>query len=103
MNSNEKTPIATVDLSLKQQRLLLREQLATQRQVIELKLGPLPVEHGPWFPRSSTMRFFVQRPELMKKLLGQIAGLAIGASFIKSTHPLLAIAKFLHSSTKPRR
>jgi hypothetical protein len=103
MNSIENNRIAPTQESLEQQRLLLREQLATQRQVLVLKLGPVPTERTQWAPRSNTMRFFIQRPELLKKLLGQIAGLAIGASFIKSMHPLLAITKFLHSSFSSRR
>ena len=87
MNSTENKLIVPAEKSLQQQRLLLREQLATQRQVLVLKLGPVPTERTQWVPRSNTMRFFIQRPELLKKLLGQIAGLAIGASFIKSMHP----------------
>lgn len=103
MNINENNSAVPTVLSLKQQRLLLRQQLASQRQVIELKLGPLPAERTQWNPRSNTMRFLMQRPELMKKLLGQFAGLVIGASFAKSMHPVLAIAKFLHLSIKSRR
>lgn len=98
MNSIENKIIVHAEQSLQQQRLLLREQLTTQRQVLALKLGPVPTESTRFYPRSKTMRFLMQRPELMKKLLG----LVIGASFIKSMHPVLTIAKFLHSSAKPR-
>jgi hypothetical protein len=103
MNSSEKKPSASADIPLLQQRFLLRQQLASQRQVIERQLGPVPAERSQAYPRSNTMRFFMQRPELMKKLLGQLTGLVIGASFVKSMHPLLAITKFLHSSFSSRR
>lgn len=101
--NNEISSIPPIEMSLKQQRLQLREQLANQRQVIAFKLGPVRAESTQWVPRSNTMRFLTQRPELMKKLLGQFAGLVIGASFAKSMHPVLAIAKLLHLSTKSRR
>lgn len=96
MNISEKKPSAPANMSLKQQRLALRAQLASQRQVITLQLGPVPTESTRFYPRSKTMRFFTQRPELMKKLLS----LAIGASFIKSMHPVLSIVKLLHSASK---
>ena len=103
MNTSVTTPATPAAISLTQQRVLLREQMASQRQLIEFQLGPEPAERSQSYPRSNTMRFLTQRPELMKKLLGQLAGLLIGASFLKSMHPLLAIAKFLHLSSKTRR
>ena len=99
MNISAKDNVASEDIPLQQQRLALRALLAGQRQAIESQLGPVPAEGARLYPRSKTMRFLTQRPELMKKLLG----LAVGASFIKSMHPVLTIAKFLHSSSKPRR
>ena len=98
MNIRATNNMPSADSPLQQQRLALRVQLANQRQVIEARLGPVQTVSTRLYPRSKTMRFFTQRPELMKKLLG----LMIGASFIKSMHPVLTIAKFLHSSAKPR-
>lgn len=98
MNTSVNTPATTAEISLTQQRVLLRQQMATQRQVLALKLGPVQTENMRLYPRSKTMRLLTQRPELLKKLLG----LVVGASFIKSMHPVLTIAKFLHSSAKSR-
>lgn len=103
MNTNLTTPTTPVEISLAEQRVLLRKQMASQRQLIEFKLGPVPAERSQSYPRSNTMRFLTQRPELMKKLLGQLTGLVISASFLKSMHPLLAIAKLLQSSFSSRR
>lgn len=103
MNTNVTTPATPAKISLIQQRILLREQMASQRRLIEFQLGPVPVERSQSYPRSNTMRFLTQRPELMKKLLGQLTGLVISASFLKSMHPLLAIAKFLYLRSKTRR
>lgn len=96
MIKNSKNNTAPADLSLKQQRLVLRQQMTSQRLIIESQLGPLQTENTGLYPRSKTMRFMMQRPELMKKLLG----LVIGASFIKSMHPVLTILKFLQSGSK---
>lgn len=98
MNTSVKTPATTAEISLAQQRILLRQQMASQRLIIESQLGPVRTENTRLYPRSKTMRFLMQRPELMKKLLG----LVVGASFIKSMHPVLTIAKFLYSNAKPR-
>ncbi len=103
MSTNLTTPTTPAETSLAQQRVLLREQMASQRQLIEFQLGPVPAERSQSYPRSNTMRFLTQRPELMKKLLGQLTGLVISASFLKSMHPMLAIAKFMHLSSKTRR
>ena len=103
MNTSVTTPATSAEISLAQQRILLRKQMASQRQLIEFQLGPVPAERSQSYPRSNTMRFLTQRPELMKKLLGQLTGLVISASFLKSMHPLLAIAKFLQSSFGSRR
>jgi hypothetical protein len=99
MNLNTKNNTALTDISLQQQRLVLRQQMASQRLVIESQLGPLPTENSRLYPRSKIMRFLTPRPELMKKILG----LVIGASFIKSMPRILSIVKFLYSSSKPRR
>lgn len=98
MNTSVKTPAIPAEISLTQQRVLLRQQMSSQRQLIERQIGPVQTESMRLYPRSKIMRFLTQRPELMKKLLG----LAVGASFIKSMHPVLTIAKFLHSSAKTR-
>lgn len=91
MTANQMNINTPNKLSLQQQRFALRAQLASQRLVIESQLGPIPTESTRLYPRSKTMRFLTQRPELMKKLLG----LVIGASFVKSMHPVLTIAKLL--------
>ncbi len=98
MNISVNNTMPVAEISLQQQRLALRAQMANQRQVIVLQLGPEQTESAQLYPRSKIMRFLTQRPELMKKLLN----LVIGASFIKSMHPVLTIVKFLHSSAKPR-
>lgn len=96
MNLSEKNNTISVDITLKQQRLILREKMASQRLVIESQIGPPQTENAGQYPRSKIMRFLTQRPELMKKILG----LAVSASFIKSIHPILTISKLLHSSLK---
>jgi hypothetical protein len=46
---------STTDLSLAEQRRVLRERLRAQRQLIANRLGPPPEANG-GYPRSKTMR-----------------------------------------------
>ncbi|MEO6172381.1 MAG: hypothetical protein ABIP02_04625 [Arenimonas sp.] len=78
--------------SLADQRLLMRRKIREQRAVIQGQLAPMqPISST--YPRSKIMRFFVQRPGLAVKLLTQVAGVFVGASFIKSMTTAFGFAK----------
>jgi hypothetical protein len=81
--------------ALKRQRLLLRSRLSAQRRVIMHKLGPGRMEGAGAYPRSRTMRFLKEHPDLVRKLLGQAALLTMGGPVIKSLVSGIAFAKLL--------
>jgi hypothetical protein len=82
--------------ALKRQRLLVRSRLSAQRRVIMQDMGPAPSEAAARsYPRSRTMRFLSEHPDLVRKLLGQGALLALGGPVIKSLVSALAFAKLL--------
>ena len=80
--------------ALAEQRLLMRKKIREQRAVIEQQLAPMqPISST--YPRSKIMRFFVQRPGLAIKLLTQVAGVFVGASFMKSMTAAFGIVRQL--------
>ena len=60
-------------VSLAGQRQALREQLRVQRQALALELAAAGGSGG-GYPRSVTMRWLIREPELVGKLVGQLAG-----------------------------
>ena len=92
---NSLEPIAPAE-ALKRQRLQVRSRLSAQRRVIMQDLGPAPSEAAARsYPRSRTMRFLSEHPDLVRKLLGQGALLALGGPIIKSLVSAMAFAKLL--------
>jgi len=92
---NTLEPIAPAE-ALKRQRLQVRSRLSAQRRVIMQDLGPAPSEAAARsYPRSRTMRFLSEHPDLVRKLLGQGALLALGGPIIKSLVSAMAFAKLL--------
>lgn len=83
---------------LERQRLLLRSRLSGQRRVIMQKLGPAPSERTHGYPRSRTMRFLKEHPDLVRKLLGQAALLTLGGPVIKSLLSGMAFARLLRGT-----
>ncbi len=76
--------------SLAEQRQSIRRQLQLQRQVVAQRLAPTATTGG-GYPRSMTMRFLIQRPELVTRLLKLI----VGARLASSIAPLLALLHLL--------
>lgn len=88
--------------ALKRQRLLLRSRLSGQRRVIMQKLAPVASEATYGYPRSRTMRFLKEHPDLVKKLLGQATLLTLGGPVIKSLLSGMAFAKLLRGGANRR-
>lgn len=89
MSSIIQTPAST---SLSEQRQLMRKKIREQRAVIEHQLAPMqPISSE--YPRSNTMRFFTQRPGLAIKLLTEVAGIFLGATFLKSMTTAFGFAR----------
>lgn len=66
---------ADTPASLAGQRAALCEQLRVQRQALALELTAAGGDgRGGGYPRSVTMRWLIREPELVGKLVGQIAG-----------------------------
>ena len=67
--SNESDVLVSpeVEVSLAVQRETIRRKIHLQRELIQTRLGPDPVENTA-YPRSNIMRFFTQRPGLATKL-----------------------------------
>lgn len=70
------------DISLAEQRQVLRQRLLAQRQLIAHQLGATPAVDG-GYPRSMTMRFLIRRPALAARLLAGLATLLVGARFFR--------------------
>ncbi|HWR96490.1 MAG TPA: hypothetical protein VN248_07165 [Arenimonas sp.] len=96
---NSIEPIAPAE-ALKRQRLQLRNRLSAQRRVIMQKLGPVRPEGAGTYPRSRTMRFLKEHPDLVRKLLGQGALLALGGPLFKSLVSGMAFAKLLRGGDR---
>jgi hypothetical protein len=71
------------DVSLTEQRLVLRQRLQAQREEIARRLGPLSATDG-GYPRSRTMRFLARRPALAGQLLAGLASLLVGRRIFRS-------------------
>jgi hypothetical protein len=67
-----------VEASLAEQRQSLLGQLRLQREVIAQQLAPAENAQKR-FPRSFTMRFLIQRPELATRLATLVAGGRVGS------------------------
>lgn len=83
-----------VDMSLAAKRESIRGKIHAQRELIQDRLGPEPVENSA-YPRSNTMRFFSQRPGLATKLALELAGVFVGARILKSVSVAIGVAKML--------
>ena len=93
-NTSDVMVSAEVDMSLAAKREILRSKIHAQRELIETRLGPDPVENTA-YPRSNTMRFFSQRPGLATKLAVELAGIFVGARILKSVSVAIGFAKML--------
>ncbi len=87
--------------TLIEQREILRRKLLTQRILIARQIDPSPAESNV-YPRSMTMRFLTQRPELALKLLAEFAAMMVGARFFRSMNTALAVARILKSASVTR-
>ena len=83
-------------ISLIQQRETLRKRLLAQRQQLADQLQP-STEIADSYPRSVTMRFLTQQPELATRLLTGLATLLMGARLLKSMTATLALVRVLRS------
>ena len=92
MNTHSTTPLAD-------QRLILRQQLLAQRQVIAEKMGQASSPKN-GYPRSMTMRFLTERPALIVNLLTGLATLLVGRRLIKTISAALIVAKIVQSVAK---
>jgi len=93
---------SNTDLSLAEQRRVLREQLQAQRQLIANRLGPAPESNG-GYPRSKTMRFLTQRSALTAVLLAEFVALLVGARYVKSSTAVRAMARIVRSASIAKR
>lgn len=82
--------------SLIQQREMLRQRLQAQREQLAEQLQPSK-EIADSYPRSMTMRFLTQQPELATRLLTGLATLFLGARLLKSMTATLALMRVLRS------
>lgn len=82
------------NISLVQQRETLRQRLQAQREQLAEQLKP-PTEMVDSYPRSMTMRFLTQQPQLAARLLTGLATLLVGARLLKSMIATLALVRAL--------
>lgn len=80
-------------VSLAGQRRALREQLKAQRRALARELAAAD-DIGDGYPRSVTMRWLIREPELVGKLVGQIAGARTAAAL----PVVLLLVRLLHST-----
>jgi len=92
---------STTELSLVEQRRVLRQQLVAQRQVIAQQLDPSPEVVG-GYPRSATMRFLTRRPALIAGVFAGLAGLLVRARFFKLVTTALGMFRMVRSITSSR-
>lgn len=88
--------------SLKEQRESLRLQLRTQRQRIALRIDPPPPAPGE-YPRSKTMRFLMQRPQLLATLGSIVAAKLVGPRAIKGIATALTVIGIVRSNRRERQ
>ncbi len=81
-----------------EERQALRQRMSEQRQLIAYQLGPKPAVDRA-YPRSMTMRFLTQRPELAARLGGLLAAQFLGARVFKVMSTALALAKIVRSAS----
>ena len=81
-----------------EERQALRQRMLEQRQLIAYQLGPKPAVNSA-YPRSMTMRFLTQRPELAARLGGLLAAQFLGARVFKVMSTALALAKIVRSAS----
>lgn len=77
------------DLSLAEQRQLLRVQLQTQRAIIAAQLEPKEAEENNTYPRSMIMRFLTQQNGAT--MLAEGAAVFLGAHWLKSAYADLLV------------
>jgi hypothetical protein len=92
------------DITLFEQRQTLRLRLQEQRQLIAYRLGPAPFATS-GYPRSMTMRFLTQRPDLAVRLLSGLATLLVGRRYFRVVATAVAVAGIVRSIaiTRPGR
>ena len=90
------------DPSLREQRESLRLQLRAQRQRIALRIDPPPVTPSD-FPRSKTMRFLMQRPQLLATLGSIVAAKLVGPRAFKGIAAALTVIGMVRSDRRERQ
>lgn len=91
------TPSMTthIDISLAEQRELIRRQIHAQRLVIAEKLEEHPAQTSGY--RSMVMRFLTQQSGA--KIAAEVATLALGTRMLKYITSALALAKIIKNVT----
>jgi hypothetical protein len=88
--------------SLREQRELLRLRLREQRQRIALRIDP-PAETPGEYPRSKTMRFLMQRPQLLATLGSIVAAKLVGPRAFKGIATALTVIGIVRSNRRERQ
>jgi hypothetical protein len=88
--------------SLRDQRESLRLQLRVQRQRIALRIDPPSAASGE-FPRSKTMRFLMQRPQLLATLGSIVAAKLFGPRVFKGIATALTVIGVVRSNRRERQ
>ena len=83
---------ASTRAQLAERRGVLRARMQAQRTLIAERLGPARGPAGA-YPRSRTMQFLSQRPELAIALLAALASLAAGTRFARPLGAMLDAAR----------
>jgi hypothetical protein len=90
-----------VEASLVMQRENLQKQLQANRKVIASQLGSSP-GMGQGFPRSMTMRFLMNNPELLRSVLAEIIKLFVNERLFKLLAALVNLIKSSSANTQKR-
>jgi hypothetical protein len=87
--------VTTATASLAEQRRLLRDELGAQRQRLAQQLAAAAAGGlGSGYPRSVTMRWLMDEPALVTKLVQRL----VGARVAGAVPAVLAVARFLRSA-----
>lgn len=88
--------------SLEEQREALRQQLRAQRQRIALRIDPPTASPGA-YPRSRTMRFLMQRPQLLATLGSIVVAKLFGPRAFKGIATALTVIGMVRSNRRERQ
>ena len=95
---------SAADLSLAERRHILRQQLLAQRQRIARQLEPVREIHSNYlhshYPRSMTMRFLMQRPDLLARLLPKFVTSGTGARLVKLIIVALTLFRIIQATSR---